>query len=118
MATFPTFLNGIVTQLPTEESDIYPVTQSYLPCGVTYTTQWNGGNRQMRFNVHFDTMLLSERNQLETFWHNMGGQLGSFTFTDDKGIDHTNSRFDQPNIDFRYEQVGAYGLDVKILALN
>jgi hypothetical protein len=118
MPSFPTFLNGVISALPYGETDYYPVTQSYIASGHTYTQAWNGGAAQKQIIVHFDVMNRAEMNTLESFWASVGGQVGSFSITDDNGITHNNCRFDQPNLDFSYQQPFAYGVDVKILALN
>jgi len=118
MPTFPSFKNSNVSQYPYSETSLFLVTQSYIPSGHTYTQEWNGGAPQKQIIVHFETMNRHEMNTLESFWASVGGQAGSFSITDDNGVVHANCRFDQPNLDFLYQQPGAYGIDVKILALD
>jgi hypothetical protein len=118
MPSFPTFQNGIISAQPYGESEVFPVTQSYMQSGHTYTQAWNNGAAQKQILVHFDFMSRAEMNTLETFWASVGGQAGSFSITDDNGVVHANCRFDQPNVDFLYQQPFAYGIDVKILALD
>jgi hypothetical protein len=116
---FPTFNNGVVTQLPyAETAPIYYVTQSYMPCGFTYPMVWNQTQPQMRFDVRFDCMQQTEQQALEAFWESVEGQLGYFSFTDDNGVIHSQCRFDQPSLEWQYPEAGCYAIQVRILALN
>lgn len=116
-ATYP-FINAfnVISQMPYQEADDFVVHVADLECGFSYTESQNAQPLK-RFILSYASITPAEYDVLEAFFEEMGGTLGLFTFTDNQGNAHPNTRFDMSDISPRYPQPGQISVVVKLASL-
>lgn len=116
-ATYPFInANNVISQLPFQEADDFVVNVADLECGFSYTESQNSAPLK-RWTLTYGSITLTEYAVLEAFYESMGGTLGLFTYTDDQGTPHENTRFDMDAITPKYPQPGQISVVIKLVAL-
>jgi hypothetical protein len=116
-ATYP-FINAfnVQSQLPYQEADDFVVHVADIECGFSFTEPQNS-QALKRFILNYPSITLVEYAVLEAFFEEMGGTLGLFTFTDNQGNAHPNTRFDMADITPKFPQPGQVSVIVKLASL-
>lgn len=117
MPSFPTFNNGIVSQLPYGEEDDFLNFENYLESGFVTNYSLNPTLPQKVFSVNFPNITTSEVATFEAFYQSVGGQLGTFQFIADDGTTFLKCRFDASKYTVTYVGPNEYSLQCTVRAM-
>ncbi len=116
MAAYPAInAAGIITQFPYTEEDEFIGPRASLDNGFAYTMARNLLPLK-RFIVNYPLIQRAEITVLENFFNSMRARLGQFQFTDDAGTTWNKTRFDQDQIDVKYNEATSYSLTIHLSA--
>lgn len=122
MPAFPTIKTSgaaeIVSGYPYAETDEFPVQVEELECGKAYAVNWYTGPQSRVFILRYTVIEDAELVILEDFFRSMRGRLGTFTFTDNEGVEWPKCRFDQDELKVDYTGVNQFNIEVRIRAIR